>query len=355
MPNLKSWKPPKPKLYVSIIAFIIGIIGILLILYSWQLPPFFLGVVNTNDAYIGSKTTMISPQVSGYITDIYVKDFANVKKGDLILQIDKRIFTQKVNEAEANLEKAQATLESYGENYRLNEANVEAKKAVIATNEAILKNANSENNRVEKLVKRGSLSKKEQEDTYTTLKKAQYSLAQSKAEYQQALEQLKAYEVNKAGLEADVKKMQALLALAQIDLDNSLIKAPVDGKLGVVGAKLGQFVSQGTTLTFLVPSVKWVEANFKETKMTDVKIGQEASFTVDALGGVKIKGVVEDISPATGSEFNAVKVNNATGNFIKVVQRIPVRIKIDENDPNFNALRAGMSVEATIYVNGKKK
>ncbi|PAF53763.1 secretion protein HlyD [Helicobacter sp. 13S00482-2] len=349
MPYLKSWTPKKPQLIATIISIIAVICGILSILYAWQLPPFFRGVVSTDDAYIQTKTTLLSPRVSGYVTDIYVHDFGSVKQGDPILQIDRRIFVQKVNEAEANLQSMQSSLDAYDENYRLREAIVNEKKAIIDADKATLENATSQNTRVSKLVKKGSLSAREYEDTQTILKKSLYALAQSQAQYQKAIEELQAYKISKAALQADVKRAQALLELAQINLEYSLIKAPVDGVLGQIGARIGQAVTQGTPLAFLIPDLKWVEANIKETKMKDVHIGQKVTFSVDALGGAILQGTVERISPATGSEFSSVRVNNATGNFIKIIQRIPVRIKINPNDPHFKDLKAGMSVIATIH------
>lgn len=349
MPYLKSWTPKKPQLIATIISIIVVICGILSILYAWQLPPFFRGVVSTDDAYIRAKTTLLSPRVDGYVTDIYVRDFSPVKQGEPILQIDRRIFVQKVNEAEANLQSAQASLDTYDQNYRLREAIVNEKKAIIDADKATLENAKSQNNRVSKLVKKGSLSAREYEDTQTALKKAQYSVIQSEAAYQKAVEELQAYKISKAALEAEVKRAESLVELAQINLEYSLIKAPVDGTLGHIGARIGQAVAQGTPLAFLIPNLKWVEANIKETQMKDVQVGQKVTFSVDALGGKILQGKVERISPATGSEFSSVRVNNATGNFIKIIQRIPVRIQIDPNDPYFKDLKAGMSVIATIH------
>ena len=179
-----SWLPSKPKLFV-IIATSIGIItGITLILYAWQLPPFFLNVVVTNDAYVQSKTTLLSPQVSGYITQVYVKDFAFVKEGDPLLQIDKRIFTQKVQEARANLQGAQSALQAYEQNYRLHEADIIEKEAQIKATEANLKNAQAENNRVSQLVKKESLSKRDYDNARAQLSSAQAAYIQAKAQYQ---------------------------------------------------------------------------------------------------------------------------------------------------------------------------
>lgn len=343
-----SWLPSKPKLFV-IIATSIGIItGIMLILYAWQLPPFFLNVVVTNDAYVQSKTTLLSPQVSGYITQVYVKDFAFVKEGDPLLQIDKRIFTQKVQEVRANLQGAQSALQAYEQNYRLHEADIIEKEAQIKATEANLKNAQAENNRVSQLVKKESLSKRDYDNARAQLSSAQAAYIQAKAQYQKSLQEFEAFKTTKDSLQAGVKRANALLELALIDLDNSLIKAPIDGQLGEILAHIGQFVSQGSTLTYIVPQTHWVIANIKENKMDKVTLGQKVRFSVDALSGEEFSGVVEEISPATGSEFSPIKVNHATGNFIKVIQRIPVKIAIDSTNKRLEELRAGMSVIVEI-------
>ncbi|HIV49563.1 HlyD family secretion protein [uncultured Helicobacter sp.] len=344
-----SWLPSKPKAFI-IITTAIGItIGVLLILYAWQLPPFFINIVATNDAYVQSKTTLLSPQISGYITDVYVKDFEFVKKGQPLLQIDKRIFTQKVEEAKANVQSATSELEAYTQNYRLHEADIIEKQAQIEAAEANLKNAQAENNRVSTLVKRGSLSKRDYDNAKAQLLSAQATHTKTKAQYQKSLQEFEAFKTNKAMLEAGVKRTQALLELALIDLDNSLIKAPIDGKLGEILAHIGQFVSQESTLTYIVPKARWVIANIKETKMDKVAIGQKVVFSVDALNDAKFSGVVEEIAPATGSEFSPIKVNHATGNFIKIIQRIPVKIKIDPSNERLEDLRAGMSVVVEVH------
>lgn len=345
-----SWLPSKPKLFIVIPTAIGIIIGILLILYAWQLPPFFLNVVATNDAYVQAKTTLLSPQVSGYVTDVYVKDFEFVKEGQPLLQIDKRIFTQKVEEAKANLQSAQSELQAYEQNYRLHEADIIEKEAQIKATQANLKNAQAENSRVSKLVAKGSLSKRDYDNAKAQLLSAQANHTQAKAQYQKAIQEFEAFKTNKAILEAGVKRTQALLELALIDLDNSLIKAPINGQLGEVGARVGQFVSQDTALVYVVPQHHWVIANIKETKMDKVAIGQKVVFSVDALNGAEFSGVVEEIAPATGSEFSAIKVNNATGNFIKIIQRIPVKIAIDSSNARLKELRAGMSVVVEVFV-----
>ncbi|OCR03294.1 secretion protein HlyD [Helicobacter pullorum] len=337
-----SWLPRKPKLFV-IVSTIIGMaIGVLLILYAWQLPPFFMNVVATNDAYIQSSTTILSPQVSGYITEIYVKDFETIKEGQPLFQIDKRIFTQRVEEARANLTIAQNALKTCAQDYLLHEANIKEKEAQIKAVEANLQNMQADFKRSKMLIKQQALSKRDYDNAAANLKSTQ-------AQLQQVLQEFESFKTNQTTLEAEVKRAESLLELALIDLDNSLIKAPIAGKLGEIGAKIGQFVSQDTALTYLIPKDIWVIANIKETKMDKVKIGQKVVFSVDALNDKEFSGVVEEISPATGSEFSAIKVNHATGNFIKIVQRIPVKIKIDSNQARLDDLRVGMSVVVEVH------
>ena len=154
--------------------------------------------------------------------------------------------------------------------------------------------------------------------------------------------------VNRDALEADVASARAALELADIDLQNTRIVAPTDGQLGQISVRLGAYVSAGTHLTSLVPPQHWVIANMKETQLAHIRIGQAATFSVDALSGEKFSGVVQSISPATGVEFSAISPDNATGNFVKIAQRIPVRIAVDEGQKNSQHLRPGMSVQVTI-------
>ena len=344
-----SWLPSKPKVFI-IIATSLGIItGVLLILYAWQLPPFFLNVVATNDAYVQAKTTLLSPQVSGYVTEVYAKDFAFVKEGQPLLQIDKRVFVQRLEEARARVQSAQSSLQAYAQNYRLHEANIIEKEAQIKAAQATLTNAQAENSRVSRLLKNESLSKRDYDNVKARLLNAQAALTQSKAQYQKALQEFEAFKTTKTSLEAELNRTKALLELARIDLDNSLIKAPIDGQLGEILAHIGQFVSQESALAYIVPHTHWVIANIKETKMDKIALGQRVRFSVDALGDAEFSGVVEEISPATGSEFSPIKVNHATGNFIKIVQRIPIKIKIDSSNERLGELRAGMSVVVEVY------
>ena len=172
--------------------------------------------------------------------------------------------------------------------------------------------------------------------------------AQSRAALEIARQNLRTVDVNRAALEAAVSNAEAAVRLAEIDLANTRIIAPRDGQLGQVTVRLGAFVNAGAQLTALVPQTMWVVANMKETQMADVRLGQPVTFTVDALNHAKMRGHVEEISPATGSEFSVITPDNATGNFVKIEQRIPVRVSIDPNQALAQRLRPGMSVVVSI-------
>ncbi|MGI1249223.1 HlyD family secretion protein [Raoultella ornithinolytica] len=313
----------------------IGLIGVLVILYAWQLPPFTRHSQFTDNAYVRGQTTFISPQVSGYVTAVNVQDFAYVKPGQVLFQIDDRIYKQRVHQAQATLAMKEAALKN-------NLQQRKSAEAVIQRNEAALQNARAQNQknqadlkRVQDLTADGSLSIRERDS-------ARASAAQGSADIEQA----------KATLEMSRQDLQSTIvnrdALAEIDLNNTRIVAPTAGQLGQISVRLGAYVSAGTHLTSLVPPQHWVIANMKETQLAQIRIGQPTTFTVDALNGETFSGTVQSISPATGVEFSAISPDNATGNFVKIAQRIPVRIAVKDGQKNSSRLRPGMSVQVTI-------
>ena len=326
----------------------IGIVGVLVILYAWQLPPFTRHSQFTDNAYVRGMTTFISPQVNGYITAVNVQDFAVVKKGDVLMTIDDRIYQQRVHQAAATLAMREATLANNLQQRR-------SAEAVIARDEAALSNARAQNQknqadlkRVRELTSDGSLSIRERDAAQASAAQGASSIDQAKAQLEMSRQDLQTVIVNRAGLEADVANARAALELARIDLQNTRIVAPRDGQLGQISVRLGAYVAAGTHLTTLVPPQHWVIANLKETQLAEVRVGQPVTFTVDALNGETFSGRVESISPATGVEFSAITPDNATGNFVKIAQRIPVRIAV-MGDANHKArLRPGMSVQVTI-------
>jgi len=331
----------------------IAIVGVLVILYAWQLWPFTSSAQSTENAYVRGQITFISPQVNGYVTSVEVQDFQPVKQGELLMTIDDRIYRQRVHQAQAQLDMKQAALANNIQQRR-------SAEAVIARNQAALTNAKAQAvksgldlKRVENLVSDGSLSVRERDASRASNSQTEADVQQAKATLEVSRQDLQTVIVNRASMEADVANAQAALELAQIDLDNTRIIAPRDGQLGQIAVRQGAYVTAGTRLTSLVPAQLWVIANMKETQMARVKPGLPVTFRVDALDGERFSGEVEYISPAAGSEFSAISPDNATGNFVKIAQRIPVRIKITSE--NHARLLPGMSVQLTIETDAAKE
>ncbi len=326
----------------------IGIVGVLAILYAWQLPPFTRHTQFTDNAYVRGQTTFISPQVNGYITAVKVQDFVQVKRGDVLMQIDDRIYKQRVHQAQAQLDMKIAALNN-------NLQQRKSAEAVIARNQAALQNARAQSQktqadlrRVKDLTADGSLSIRERDAALASAAQGNADIAQAQATLEMSRQDLQTTIVNRASLEADVENAKAALELAQIDLQNTRIIAPQDGQLGQIAVRLGAYVAAGTHLTSLVPAQHWVIANVKETQLAEIRIGQPVRFSVDALNNRSFKGRVQSISPATGVEFSAISPDNATGNFVKIAQRIPVRIEVLGRPGEIAHLRPGMSVQVTI-------
>lgn len=328
----------------TIIAILIGISGLVLVLYAWRLPPFQSDIEITENAYVKGYVTLISPQLSGYIVDVPVQDYNKVKQGQLLAKIDDRIFAQKLDQAKATLASQQAALDNSTQQQRAAEARIGSSQAQLDSAEAVLRRAQANWARIEPLARQGVLTKSDAEQSETALEQAQASVTQAKAALEVSNQDLETIKVSRGSLEAAVAGAKAAVELADIDLSNTKIVAPRDGTLGEVGVKLGQYVSAGTQLMSIVPSDVWIIANFKETQLSNIALGQPITFTVDALNRKRLSGKVERFAPAAGSEFSVIKPDNATGNFTKVAQRISVRISVDPGQDLAQYLAPGMSV-----------
>jgi len=347
-PPPQGWRPPPRSRMMVALIIALAVVAVLVILYAWRLPPFAGWSENTDNAYVRGKVTVISPQVSGYVTSVPITDFAQVRQGQVLATIDNRIYTARVEQAKANLAAQEAALANSQQSQRGREAALTGQGAAIASAQAQLVRAQADMRRADALVADGSISERERDQTRATLLAAQAALRQAQASEQVGQQDVRAVLVGRGGLEAAVEGARAQLHLAQIDLDNSIIRAPADGRLSEVGVRNGAFVTAGTQLMFLVPRDLWVIANYKEEQTRRIHPGQAVTFRVDALGGARLTGHVESLSPAAGSEFAVLKPDNATGNFVKVAQRIAVRIRIDPGQALAERLRPGMSVEAHV-------
>lgn len=206
--------------------------------------------------------------------------------------------------------------------------------------------------RAEDLAGDGSVSLRERDQTLASLRQAEAQVRQVQASGEIARQDVRTVDVGRGVLEAQVKAAEAQLTLAQIDLSNTVIVAPEAGRLGEIGVRLGQYVSNGTQLLSLVPPEPWVIANFKETQTAAMRPGQPVEILVDALGGAALRGSVERLAPAAGPEFSVLKADNGIGNFVKIPQRIGVRVRFAPGQALIARLRPGMSVEARVDTGG---
>lgn len=329
-------------------ALVIGVLGVAVVLYAWQLPPFTSSIQATNNAYIRGRVTMIAPQLAAYVVDVPATDYKQVKKGDLLVQLDDRIYVQQLEQAQGALAQQQNALDNYEQNRASKQASVDFAKAQLEAAQAALERAQADAGRSASLLASGLSPQSSSDQVQAALLQAQAGVAQAQANVSIAQQNLGLVEGSVPGLQGAVRSAEAAVELARINLANTQITAPVDGVLGEVTARVGQFVSIGTQLTSLTPADRWVVANFKETQMPGLHVGQQASFTVDALGHKLLTGHIAEISPATGSEFSVIKPDNATGNFTKIAQRIPVRIELDPDQELAGYLLPGMSVEVSV-------
>jgi multidrug resistance efflux pump len=323
---------------------LVALIGVLAILYAWQLWPFSSRVVVTENAYVRGQITVLAPQVNGYVTEVLVQDFDQVTQGQPLVRIDDRQYHQLVEQRRAELAARRFDLDNLEQTLASNQATLASRRAELSSAEAELQRVRADEKRFNELAKDGSVSIRERDQIHASALAAQANVKQARAAIAIAEQTLKASEVSRGGLQAQVDIAEATLERARIDLSNTVIQAPRDGQVSEVTVRQGQYVTAGSQLLYLVPKQFWVIANYKETQTFAMRPGQPVEIEVDALDGARLRGHVQRLAPATGSEFSVLRPDNATGNFTKVVQRVPVRISIDPDQPLAKRLRPGLSV-----------
>lgn len=343
----RGWAPHRSRSQLLIGGAIV-IVAILVALAAWGLPPFGGGGETTNNAYVRGRTTIVSPQVSGYLVQVPVTDFQMVRTGDLLARIDPTPFQQKVQQGEAASLAQQASLANSQQSLRSAQAQIALQDAAVDSARANLRKAQADMVRIDELAGVGSVSLRERDQARAALGQALAGVRQAQAQREIAVQQVRTVQVGRGALEAQVEGAKAAKSLAQFDLSRTEIRAPRSGRLGEIAAREGQLVTAGTQLMAIVPDTLWVVANFKEAQTADMAVGQTAKLRIDALGGTELTGRVDSISPAASSEFSIVKPDTGAGNFVKVPQRIAVRITIDPGQPAAKRLGPGMSVIATV-------
>jgi len=304
----------------------------------------------TDDANMAGDLTPLAAKVSGYVEAVPVNDYQAVKKGDLLVQIDAADYRAQLAQAEANLAAAQAALENLGNQKDVQRALIRQAEATIQATSADVRRYVLEAQRQRALLQTkiaGTEQNVEQADANESRTAAQLMLNAAQLDQQKAL--LASLDVQEKQLMANVRAAESAVALARNNIDYTRILAPADGEVGQRQVRPGQFVNVGTQVIAVMPLPDiWVIANFKETQMTNVRAGDPARIRIDAFPDLRLTGRVDSWSPGTGSTFALLPPDNATGNFTKVVQRVPVKIVLDPNLALGTLVRPGMSVEATI-------
>lgn len=342
------WNPPRRSLVARCAIGLLIVGAIVGILYAWQLPPFGGRYQQTDNAYVRGLTTVISPQVSGYVTDVPVHDFQNVAAGQVLVRIEDQIYNARVAQARANVLTQSANLDNSTQAEQSRLANEQAQDAAIANAQAQLMKVQADVRRTDALIAHGWISPRERDQQVAALRAAEAQLRQTRAAREIGRQDVRTVIVGRGGLAANVEAARAQVRLAEIDRDHTVIRAPEAGQLSEVAVRKGQYVTSGSQLMFLVPGNLWVTANYREAQTRKMRIGQKVRFTVDALGDAALDGTIEQMAPAAGSEFAVLRPDNATGNFVKVAQRIAVRIRIDPGQDLAKRLRPGMSVVTNV-------
>ncbi|QXX73758.1 HlyD family secretion protein [Methylovirgula sp. HY1] len=305
--------------------------------------------VSTDDAYVQADSSTIAPKVSGYIAAVLVRDNERVKAGQVLAKIDDRDLKTALDQATASVAAATATVASKKAALDTQQSIIAAARATVAVDQAKLSFAQDENQRYARLAATGFGSLQNAQNAASGIAAARASVARDEASLTTAVKQLTALKADIAGAQATLMRDFALQRQAQLNLSYATIVSPIAGVVGNRTFRIGQYVQAGTQLMAIVPlAATYIVANYKETQLTDVHAGQKVDIAVDMFPGVTIHGHVDSIAPASGQTFALLPPDNATGNFTKIVQRIPVKIIFDRDNPLADELRPGMSVSPTI-------
>jgi membrane fusion protein (multidrug efflux system) len=303
----------------------------------------FSDSTSTDNAYVRGDVTPISAKISGYVVEVGVHDNQQVRAHDLLFRIDDVDFEAKVAQARAALESRKTAVGNLDSRLALQRATIKQAQALVAGANAEAERSSRDLTRTQELNRGGWASQARSEQVLSSSQQASAKVAEAQANLTAANRQIEVIESQRPQLLADIQAAEATLRLAQFDLEGTVVRAPVDGWVGERQARIGQYVRPGSLLIALVSRDIWVVANFKETQLPLIGVGSEVSVTADGVPGAKFRGSVESLSPASGAQFALLPPDNATGNFTRIVQRIPVRIALAPEQSGRDRLRPGMS------------
>lgn len=305
--------------------------------------------VSTDDAYVKADSTIIAPKVHGLVAQILVRDNQHVAAGQPLIRIDPEDYEQDVAAAQADVASAEVALTQQGSQLALASANARAASADIRSADAQAVRAGADRKRFDALAASGDVSKRQAEEMRATAASMSADAEKSRAAYAASQQQVAVIGHSRGQLLAALAKARSALSLAKQNLDHSVIRAPVAGVIGDRQVQIGEYVQPGTQLMTIVPmETIYVLANFKETQTARMLVGQKARVTFDALPGKHFAGEVESFAPGSGSEFSLLPYEPATGNFTRIVQRVPVRIHLFAGQDGSPRLRPGLSADVDV-------
>jgi len=340
-------KPVSRKAALRMAALALAAVGGVSYASHWWASGRF--IEDTDDAYVGADVTVISAKVPGYITDVAVLDNQFVKAGDLLARIDVRDYKAALAKAEGAVAAQCARLANLDAVEQLQHAVISQAKAQIDGRSAEAQRALNDKVRYQSLVSSQAVSVQSAQRVDATWKTAQADRVHAEAGLLAARQQLVVIDTQREQTRAALAQAEADREQARLNIGYTELRAPVDGYVGNRRAKVGAFAAAGSQLISVVPAHGlWVDANFKEDQLARMQVGQAVNVSADILPGRTFHGRVESIAPATGAQFSVLPPENATGNFTKIVQRVPVRVRLEGSDADFGALRPGLSVIAEI-------
>jgi len=317
--------------------------------YYWRFERF---IVSTDDAYIQADSTTVASRVSGYVSAVMVEDHQSVRAGQVLARIDDRDFRAALDQARADVQATQAAVGDLQAQLTQQSTLIAQASAGVAASQAALELANLNRARYRKMAGIGFGSQQQSQEADAQAEERSADLARNRAALRSARDQVQVLQAKLDQARALHDRSQAVEQRAALELGYTTIAAPIDGVVAARTVRLGQYVQAGTQLTALVPLREvYIMANFKETQLTQVRAGEPVRVRVDTFPGVALQACVDSLAPASGLEFSLLPPDNATGNFTKIVQRIPVKIRLESGQPLRGQLRPGMSVEASVDTN----
>jgi membrane fusion protein, multidrug efflux system len=304
---------------------------------------------STDDAFIAARQSSLAPKVSGYITAVPVTDNQHVAAGDVIARIDDRDYRTALDQAEAQVAAAQASIENVDAQLQVQQAQISANQAQVDQAQAALVFAEQQNARYQELAQKGSGSIQNAQQYSSQLRQQQAALASAQATQRLSQRQIQALKAQRNSAVASLAQTKAQRDQAQLNLSYTTVTAAQPGRVVNLSAAVGQYAQPGTNLTMFVPDQIWVTANFKEIQLDHMRPGEPVTLTIDAYPDRAIRGHVDSVQPGSGTAFSLLPAQNATGNYVKIVQRVPVKIVMDD-PPTDVALGPGMSVVPTVRV-----